>query len=98
MIRVRHPFIGILTPSFLSLSQDAFKGVYEVSFSVEYFVTFGDWIAKDGECSKCSSVGGGPITLVRECKPKIPKYSCDGVKNMEDSKDCLKYCDSSAGI
>ena len=72
MIRVRHLFIGILAPSFLSLSQDSFNGVCEVSFSVEYFVTFGDWKAKDGECSKCSSGDGGPITLVRECKPKIP--------------------------
>ena len=24
-------------------------------------------------------------------------YSCNGLKNTDESKDCLKYCDSSAG-
>ena len=59
---------------------------------------FGDWKAKDGECSKCSSGGAGPITLERECKPKHPAYSCDGFNTMMEAQDCLKYCDSSAGM
>ena len=79
----------------LSLSQDAFNGVYNVSYSAE--VTFKDWKAKDGECSKCSSGGAGPITLERECKPKKAEYSCDGVRTTVESQDCLKYCDSKAG-
>ena len=98
MVRVRHLFIVIITPSLPSLSQDAFNGVYDVSFSVEDFVTFGEWKAKDGECNKCSSGGGGPITLERECQPKTAEYSCDGVKTMVESQDCLKYCDPSAGM
>ena len=52
----------------------------------------------DGECSKCSSGGAGPITVERECKPKTAEYSCDGLKTMMESQDCLKYCDSSAGM
>ena len=45
----------------------------------------------DGECSKCSSGGAGPITVERECKPKTAEYSCDGLKTMMESQDCLKY-------
>ena len=99
MIRVWRLFIVILSPSLPSLSQDAFNGVYDVSFSVQdIFVTFGDWKAMDRECSKCSSGGAGPITVERECKPKTAEYSCDGLKTMMESQDCLKYCDSSAGM
>ena len=98
MVHVRHLFIVIITPSLPSLSQDAFNGVYDVSFSVAHTVTFGDWKAKDGECSKCSSGGGGPITVERECKPRAAKYSCNGMTTMTETDDCLKFCGPSAGM
>ena len=93
MIRVRHLFIVILTPSFLSLSQDAFNGVYDVSFSVESFVTFEGFKAKDGECSKCSSGFGVLITVERaNCKPRKPEYSCNGLLATSETDDCVKFC------
>ena len=92
MIRVRHLFIVILTPSFLSLSQDAFNGLYDVSFSVELFVTFGGWKAKDGECSKCSGPFGVLIAIEIECKPRKAEYSCNGVKTTRENDDCVKFC------
>ena len=98
MIRVRHLFIVILTPSFLSLSQDTFNGVYDVSFSVGYFVTFGGLKAKDGECSKCSGPFGVLITLEIECKPKKAEYSCNGLKNSWENDDCVKYCGRRFGM
>jgi len=58
-------------------------------------VEFTDWKAKDGECSKCSEGGGGPIVIERECKVETG-YSCKGLKNTKESKECVKYCDSSA--
>ena len=98
MIRVRHLFIVILTPSFLSLSQDTFNGVYDVSFSVGYFVTFGGLKAKDGECSKCSGLFGVLITLEIDCKPKKAEYSCNGLKNSWENDDCVKYCGRRFGM
>ena len=85
-----------LHPFLLSLSPDALNGVYDVSYSAG--VTFGDWKAKDGECNKCSSGGAGPITLERKCKPKKAEHSCDGLNTTMEAQDCLKYCDSSAGM
>ena len=31
-----------------------------------------------------------------KCEPKAG-YSCNGVKKMEKSSDCVKYCDSNVG-
>lgn len=53
-----------------------------------------DWKAKAKECKKCSEGGGGPFTIERECEPKTAKYSCNGVKTMMESADCLKYCNT----
>jgi len=53
-----------------------------------------DWKAKAKECEKCSKGGGGPFTIERECEPKTAKYSCNGVKTMMESADCLKYCNT----
>ena len=98
MIRVRHLFIVILIPSFLSLSQDTFNSVYDVSFSVGFFVTFGDFKAKDGECSKCSGPFGVLITIELECKPRKAEYSCNGVKTSWENDDCVKYCGRRFGM
>ena len=59
-------------------------------------VKFTDWKAKDGECSKCSEGGGGPIVIEGKCEAETG-YSCTGLKNTKESKECVKYCDSSAG-
>ena len=64
--------------------------------TVSYFeeVKLTDWKAKAKECKKCSEGGGGPFTIERECEPKTAKYSCNGVKTMMESADCLKYCNT----
>jgi len=62
-------------------------------FSAE--VKFMDWKAKDGECSKCSEGGGGPIVIEGKCEAETG-YSCKGLKNTKESKECVKYCDSNA--
>ena len=63
-------------------------------FSAE--VKFTDWKAKDGECSKCSEGGGGPIVIEGKCEAETGSYSCKGLKNTKESKECVKYCDSNA--
>lgn len=74
-----------------------FAGLQIIEGSVE-FKAFGvkltNWKAKDGECAKCSQGGGGPFVIEADkCEPKAG-YSCNGVKKMEKSSDCVKYCDS----
>ena len=62
--------------------------------TVSYFeeVKLTGWKAKAKECKKCSDGGGGPITIERECEPKTAEYSCNGVKTMMESLDCVNYC------
>ena len=56
-----------------------------------------DWKAKANECSKCSETGGGgPIVIKGTCVPEAG-HSCNGLKDTDESNDCVKYCDSSAG-
>ena len=58
-------------------------------------VAFTDYEAKEGECSKCSEGGGGPIVIEGKCEAG-PGYSCKGLKNTKESDECVKYCDSNA--
>lgn len=51
-----------------------------------------DWKVVDGECDKCSDGGGGPFKIEGNCKPKTEEFSCDGVKESVETKDCSKYC------
>ena len=69
-----------------------------MNITISHFaeVTLTKWKAKANECRKCSEGGGGPFTIERECKPKVAKYSCNGVKTMMESADCLKYCSEPA--
>ena len=44
-----------------------------------------------------SQGGGGPFVIEADkCEPKAG-YSCNGVKKMEKSSDCVRYCDSNVG-
>ena len=67
-----------------------------MNITISYFaeVTLTKWKAKADECSKCPGVG--PFTIERECKPKVAEYSCNGVKTMMESVDCLEYCNKPA--
>jgi len=58
-------------------------------------VEFKVWRAKDGECTDKCEGAGGEFTIERTCVPK--ESSCKGIKTTEMTKDCVKYCDSSAG-
>ena len=69
-----------------------------MNITISYFaeVTLTKWNAKANECRKCSEGGGGPFTIERKCKPKVAKYSCNGVKTMMESDDCVEYCSEPA--
>jgi len=74
------------------------EGIKVKKDSVEFEpegVEFKVWRAKDGECADKCEGAGGEFTIERTCVPK--ESSCKGIKTTEMTKDCVKYCDSSAG-